>query len=294
MRSRMPCIFRTILSRSRLRHSTKPGQAVERGRDRATSDHQRPQRPGSRSGGRGLHQRRDLGRRYGRWDVHPHVPHGAVVDGADYQALLGRRPLRYLIVAIALLHFSSSWFYDAYLRWRDGAYTARWAGDLILSPIICLAAGIGSQLLREHFPTLRVRVVNVVDLIRLQSVEDHPHGLNDAQFDSLFTADRPVIFAYHGYPALIHRLTYRRTNHDNFHVHGFCEKGTTTTPFDMVALTGIDRFHLFAAVVSRVTALHEHRAKVDEFVRTKLDAHTRYIQEWGIDMPEILDWRWRT
>ena len=161
------------------------------------------------------------------------------------------------------------------------------AGDV---PTIEALAAV--QLLREHFPALRMRLVNVVDLIKLQSQSEHPHGLSDAQFDALFTLDRPVIFAYHGYPSLIHRLTYRRTNHDNFHVHGFCEKGTTTTPFDMVALNGVDRFHLFAAVVSRVGALQDHRAAVNEFVRAKLDAHTRYIQEWGIDMPEILQWRW--
>ncbi|ONH31319.1 phosphoketolase [Pseudofrankia asymbiotica] len=148
------------------------------------------------------------------------------------------------------------------------------------------------DLLRQHLPWLRVRVVNVVDLMALQSESEHPHGISDARFDALFTPDRPVIFAYHGYPWLIHRLTYRRTNHHNLHVRGYIEEGTTTTPFDMVMMNGLDRFHLVADVIDRVPTLgaraaHVRQAMVDERLRVR--AHTR---EHGEDPPEIRDWVW--
>jgi xylulose-5-phosphate/fructose-6-phosphate phosphoketolase len=161
------------------------------------------------------------------------------------------------------------------------------AGDV---PTVEALAAV--QMLRAQFPSLNVRFVNVVDLMTLQPDHAHPHGLEDAAFDELFTTDKPVIFAYHGYPALIHRLTYRRTNHSNIHVHGFGEEGTTTTPFDMVVLNQVDRFHLFAAVVERVPELRPFRDKVRQFVAERLAAHSRYIREFGIDMPEILDWTW--
>jgi len=147
-------------------------------------------------------------------------------------------------------------------------------------------------LLREAIPDLRIRVVNVVDLLALQSQDQHPHGLPDEAFDRLFTADRPVIFAYHGYPYLIHRLTYKRTNHRNIHVRGFIEEGTTTTPFDMTVLNELDRFHLAIEAIERVPGLKEKSAGVIEMLKGKLDEHTRYVREHGEDMPEIRNWKW--
>ncbi|MGA3398313.1 MAG: phosphoketolase family protein [Acetobacteraceae bacterium] len=148
------------------------------------------------------------------------------------------------------------------------------------------------DLLRRHLPKLRVRVVNVVDLSTLMPPEQHPHGLPSAEFDGIFTKDKPVIFAYHGYPWLIHRLTYRRTNHDNFHVHGFMEEGTTTTPFDMTVLNRLDRFHLAGAAIDRVPRLGGTTAYVKQTLRERLIEHRRYVDQYGIDMPEILNWRW--
>jgi xylulose-5-phosphate/fructose-6-phosphate phosphoketolase len=126
------------------------------------------------------------------------------------------------------------------------------------------------ELLRKHLPDLKVRVVNVVDLMTLQPKDEHPHGISDAEFDGLFTCDRPVIFAYHGYPYLIHRLTYKRKNHDNIHVRGFNEEGTTTTPFDMVVLNKLDRFHLAVDVIERVPGLGPKAAHVKQHFRHKL------------------------
>ena len=148
------------------------------------------------------------------------------------------------------------------------------------------------KLLREWFPALRLRFVNVVDLLALQAPSQHPHGIDDGAFDEMFSTDKPVIFAYHGYPALIHRLTYRRNNHGNFHVHGFQEEGTTTTPFDMAVMNRIDRFHLARAVVDRVPSLSAERSRFAEFIDEKLAEHDAYIREHGEDMPEIRDWRW--
>ncbi len=148
------------------------------------------------------------------------------------------------------------------------------------------------SILREHLPSLKVRVVNVVDLMRLQSRSEHPHGLEDAQFDALFTCDKPVIFAFHAYPWLIHRLTYRRTNHDNFHVHGYREEGTITTPFDMTVLNELDRFHLALNVVKRVPQSGESGARLQQLLKGKLQEHRRYINQHGQDMPEIREWSW--
>jgi xylulose-5-phosphate/fructose-6-phosphate phosphoketolase len=149
-----------------------------------------------------------------------------------------------------------------------------------------------AELLRKQFPELKVRVINVVDLMKLQSESDHPHGLSDKDFDALFTTNKPVIFAYHGYPTLVHRLTYNRTNHQNIHVHGYNEEGTITTPFDLVVMNELDRFHLVAAVVDRVPKLGPHVADVMEAIRDKLIEHKRYIDEYGEDMPEIRNWQW--
>ncbi|NJR49750.1 MAG: phosphoketolase family protein [Leptolyngbyaceae cyanobacterium CSU_1_3] len=146
--------------------------------------------------------------------------------------------------------------------------------------------------LRCHFPDLKIRVVNVVDLMTLQPQTEHPHGLSDKDFDSIFTTDQPIIFAYHGYPYLIHRLTYRRTNHNNLHVRGFKEEGTTTTPFDMVVLNDLDRFHLAQDVIDRVPKLKTIGAHVKQIIRDKLIDHTHYIAKHGEDMPETQNWTW--
>ncbi len=149
-------------------------------------------------------------------------------------------------------------------------------------------------ILNTHFPDLRIRVVNVVDLMRLQDDHAHPHGLADAEFDALFTTDTPVIFAYHGYPTLIHRLTYRRAGHRNLHVHGYQEEGTTTTPFDMCVVNELDRFHLAIDAIDRVPRLRDVSAHVREELRNALIRHSTYIRENGQDLPEIRDWRWGT
>jgi len=148
------------------------------------------------------------------------------------------------------------------------------------------------DMLRRHFPDLRVRVVNVIDLMSLQPYTEHPHGASDQEFDSLFTTDKPVIFAYHGYPWLIHRLTYRRHNHDNLHVRGYIEEGTTTTPFDMTVMNRLDRFDLVIDVIDRVPQLRNNAAHVRQEMRDNLIRHWNYTLEHGEDMPEIRDWVW--
>ncbi|MEP9389954.1 phosphoketolase family protein [Mesorhizobium sp. KR9-304] len=161
------------------------------------------------------------------------------------------------------------------------------AGDI---PTVETMAAVG--ILREHLPELTVRVVNVVDLMTLQPQEVHPHGLADREFDELFTANKPVIFAYHGYPWTIHRLTYRRTNHANFHVRGFHEEGTTTTPFDMTVMNGLDRYHLVQSIIDRTPAAHANGAGLKQMMQAKLLEHHDYIRAHGQDMPEVRDWKW--
>jgi xylulose-5-phosphate/fructose-6-phosphate phosphoketolase len=149
------------------------------------------------------------------------------------------------------------------------------------------------SILRKYLPDLKIRVVNVVDLMTLQPPEEHPHGLKTREFDTLFTTDKPVVFAFHGYPWLIHRLTYRRHNHDNLHVRGFKEEGTTTTPFDMVVRNDLDRFHLVIDVVDRVPKLGYRAAHLRQLMRDKLTEHAHYIVRRGEDMPEVRDWVWQ-
>jgi len=161
------------------------------------------------------------------------------------------------------------------------------AGDVPTLEILA-----ATDILRQHLPALKVRVVNVVDLMRLQPPSEHPHGLNDTDFDLLFTRDRPIIFAYHGYPWLIHRLTYRRRNHDNLHVRGYKEEGTITTPFDMAVLNDLDRFHLAGDAVDRLPQLGASAAYLKQWLRDRLTEHRLYIRAHGDDMPSIRNWRW--
>jgi xylulose-5-phosphate/fructose-6-phosphate phosphoketolase len=148
------------------------------------------------------------------------------------------------------------------------------------------------SILRHNLPELRIRVVNVVDLMKLQPKSEHPHGLSDVDFDDLFTRDKPVIFAFHAYPWLIHRLTYRRTNHANLHVRGYKEEGTITTPFDMTVLNDLDRFHLVMDTIDRLPKASEKAIYLKQQLTDKLIEHRQYINRYGEDMPEIRNWRW--
>jgi len=191
---------------------------------------------------------------------------------------------------------------DAVLHCARGAGIWEWASnDTDGEPDVVLACAgdaptlevlAATDLLRQHLPALKVRVVNVVDLMRLQPDTEHPHGLNDREFDALFTPDRPVIFAYHGYPWLIHRLTYRRTNHRNLHVRGYKEEGTTTTPFDMLVLNDMDRYRLVIDVVDRVPGLGARAALLRQHMVDQRTRHAHWIRTRGEDLPEVLDWIW--
>jgi xylulose-5-phosphate/fructose-6-phosphate phosphoketolase len=150
------------------------------------------------------------------------------------------------------------------------------------------------SILREHLPELKIRVVNVVDLMKLQPQSEHPHGLSDTEFDELFTKDKHVIFAFHAYPWLIHRLTYRRTNHDNFHVRGYKEEGTITTPFDMTVLNELDRFHLVMDTIDRLPQTGDKGVYLKQQLKDKLIEHKQYIDKNGQDLPEIRNWKWNT
>ncbi len=179
------------------------------------------------------------------------------------------------------------WEWASHDKGTDPDVVMACAGDV---PTLETLAAV--DLLRQQVPDLKIRVINVVDLMRLQPEEEHPHGLPDAQFDALFTTDKPIVFAYHGYPWLIHRLTYRRAYHKNLHVRGYKEEGTTTTPFDMVVRNDLDRFNLAEAVICRVPKLEPIAARAREAVHAKLAEHRKYISEHGDDMPEIRNWKW--
>ena len=203
----------------------------------------------------------------------------------------GKQPaLQYLDVEAAVKHCDAGigvWEWASSDGGAEPDLVMACAGDV---PTLETLAAVG--LLHKHAPELKVRVINVVDLMRLQPAEEHPHGLSNGDFDALFTTDRPIIFAFHGYPWLIHRLTYRRTNHPNLHVRGYKEEGTTTTPFDMAVRNDLDRFHLVNDAVVRVPRLAPRAADLTRIIRDKLIEHDRYIREYGEDMPEIRDWQW--
>jgi len=203
----------------------------------------------------------------------------------------GKQPaLQYLDMDSAIEHCTTGigiWEWASTDKGVEPDVVMACAGDV---PTLETLAAV--DLLRQHFPDIKIRVVNVVDLMTIQPASEHPHGLSDADFDSMFTVDKPIIFAYHGYPWLIHRLTYRRHNHDNLHVRGYKEEGTTTTPFDMTVLNDLDRFHLAGDVVDRVPKLQKVGAHFKQFLRNKLVEHTQYIHERGDDMPGIRDWTW--
>jgi xylulose-5-phosphate/fructose-6-phosphate phosphoketolase len=203
----------------------------------------------------------------------------------------GKQPaLQWLDMESAIAHCTNGigiWQWASTDKGSEPDAVMACAGDI---PTLETLAAV--DLLRQHFPDIKIRVVNVVDLMTIQPSTEHPHGLSDGEFDSIFTTDKPVIFAYHGYPWLIHRLTYRRTNHDNFHVRGYKEEGTTTTPFDMTVLNDLDRFHLAGDVVDRVPPLQRVGAHFKQFLRNKLVEHRHYICERGDDLPEIRDWKW--
>ena len=214
------------------------------------------------------------------------------------------RSRHYVNVVIAGKYHAPQWLTmdEAIKHCTDGIGIWHWASndkgalpDAVMAccgdvPTLETLAAV--SIMREHLPDLKIRVVNVVDLMKLQPQTEHPHGLSDADFDDLFTADKPVIFAFHGYPWLIHRLTYRRTNHDNIHVRGYKEEGTITTPFDMTVLNDLDRFHLVMDTIDRLPQAGDRGAALKRRLQDKLAEHKRYIHKHGQDMPEISSWKW--
>jgi xylulose-5-phosphate/fructose-6-phosphate phosphoketolase len=206
--------------------------------------------------------------------------------------IAGKHPApQWLSMEAAVRHCTAGigiWEWASSDRGQEPEVVMACAGDV---PTLEILAAV--KLLRQHFPQLRIRVVNVVDLMKLQPASEHPHGLSDQDFDELFTRDRPIIFAFHGYPWLIHRLTYRRTNHDNLHVRGYKEEGTITTPFDMTVLNDLDRFHLAADTIDRLPRLGARAAAAKQALRAKLAEHREYIVRHGEDLPEIRSWRWQ-
>ena len=214
------------------------------------------------------------------------------------------RARHYVNVIVAGKHPAPQWLNmdEAVKHCTAGIGIWDWASnDAGVEPDVVIAAAgdvptlealAAIKILREHLPELKIRMVNVVDLMKLQPQTEHPHGLSDADFDSLFTRTKPVIFAYHGYPWLIHRLTYRRANHANLHVRGYKEEGTITTPFDMAVLNDLDRFHLVMDTIDRLPQWVDKAAHAKQACRDKLIEHRQYICKYGEDMPEILEWRW--
>jgi xylulose-5-phosphate/fructose-6-phosphate phosphoketolase len=203
----------------------------------------------------------------------------------------GKQPaLQYLSMDEAIVHCTKGigiWDWASNDQGGEPDLVMACAGD-----VPTMEALAATEILRGFFPSLRIRFVNVVDLMRLQGHEEHPHGLRDHDFDSLFTTDKPVIFAYHGYPWLIHRLTYRRANHDNIHVRGYKEEGTTTTPFDMTVMNQVDRFDLAMDAIDRVPSLGPVAGHAREALKNKLIEHRRYVRTHGEDMPEVRNWQW--
>jgi xylulose-5-phosphate/fructose-6-phosphate phosphoketolase len=183
-----------------------------------------------------------------------------------------------------------------------GAGIWEWAGrggddpDVVMAcagdaPTVEVLAAV--MLLREYVPDIRIRVVNVVDLMSLETPDEHPHGMDDDQFDDLFTRDKPVIFAFHGYPGIVHRLTYRRHNHDNIHVRGYKEEGTTTTALDMMVLNNMDRFQLALDAINRIPRLKSQREKAAQRYWADIERHKLYVSEHGQDLPDVRDWQWK-
>jgi len=189
---------------------------------------------------------------------------------------------------------------EAITHCKNGLGIWEWASNKPNNPEVILACAgdtptlevvAAAKILKEYCPKINTRVVNVVDLMRLQSNEKHPHGLTDKEYDKLFTTDKPIIFAFHGYPNLIHELTYNRSNR-NLHVHGYNEEGTITTPFDMRVQNKIDRFNLVKDALKYLDNLGDSRTSVVEYCNNKIIEHNNYIKEYGMDMPEILNWNW--
>jgi xylulose-5-phosphate/fructose-6-phosphate phosphoketolase len=209
----------------------------------------------------------------------------------------------YVNVIVAAKNLTPDWLTmdEAVLHCTRGLGIWEWASNDEGDPDVVMACAgdvptletlAAVDLLRRHLPDLRVRVVNVVDLMRLQPETEHPHGISDREFDTIFTGDRPVIFAYHGYPWLIHRLAYRRAAHDQLHVRGYKEEGTTTTPFDMLVLNDMDRFHLVMDVVDRVPGLGPRAAGLRQAMIDARTRHRQWIRATGEDLPEVQDWTW--
>ncbi len=203
----------------------------------------------------------------------------------------GKQPsLQYLDMDAAVKHCTAGigiWEWASNDKGSEPDVVMACCGDV---PTLETLAAV--DMLRRHVPDLKIRVINVVNLMKLQPQTEHPHGLSDKDFDTLFTTDKPIIFAFHGYPWVIHRFTYRRTNHRNLHVRGYKEEGTTTTPFDMVVLNDLDRFHLVGDVIDRVPKLGYMAAYAKQAIRDKLIEHREYIGKHGDDMPEVRDWKW--
>jgi xylulose-5-phosphate/fructose-6-phosphate phosphoketolase len=214
------------------------------------------------------------------------------------------RSRHYVNVVVAGKHPAPQWLsmQDAIIHCSEGIGIWQWASndqqgepDAVMAcagdvPTLEILAAV--SILRRELPDLKVRVVNVVDLMKLQPQSEHPHGLSDPDFDALFTKDKPVIFAFHAYPWLIHRLTYRRHNHANVHVRGYKEEGTITTPFDMAVLNDMDRFHLVMDTVNRLPHIGSRGDHLKQRLQDKLVEHKQYIDKYGEDMPEIKNWSW--